>query len=260
MIKIADVLRPLHLLLLALVLSGCAAAQQQAGGINDPFESTNRRIHAFNKSLDLALIRPAANAYGEVVPEPLRKGLDNFAANLAQPRYIVNDLLQLRFEDALHNSVRLIVNSTIGLGGVWDAASAAGIEPRETDFGETLHVWGVKEGVYLELPFLGPSTGRDAVGTVVDLVIDPMNYILPDNKRLIPPALRLGAKLGSRYRFRSTIDSILHESADSYAQGRLLYLENRRFKLRGGAAADGNDDTQEQDELYDDLYQDLVPE
>ncbi len=257
MIKISQVLRPLHLLLLALVLSGCAAAQQP-GGINDPFESTNRRVHEFNKALDLALIRPAATAYGTVVPEPVRKGLDNFASNLSQPRYILNDLLQLKLKDALHNSVRLVVNTTIGLGGIWDAASAAGVEPRETDFGETLHVWGVGEGVYLELPFVGPSTGRDAVGSVVDLVIDPMNYILPENRRYIPPALRLGAKLGSRYRFRSTIDSLLHESADSYLQGRLLYLENRRFKLRGGDSAPTTNEGEQ--DLYDDLYQDLVPE
>ncbi len=243
--------RGVRFLLLAVVLAGCAGPET-AGGTYDPFERQNRAVHAFNREVDRALLRPSADAYGTLLPEPVRQGVGNFAANLSLPGTVLNDLLQLNIEDALHNSVRFLVNSTIGLGGLLDPAQASGLAARNSDFGETLHVWGAGEGAYLELPFVGPSTTRDALGMVVDVIIDPLNLLLAAEQRLFVPAVGVASKLGDRYRFRSTIDSVLYESADSYAQARLLYLENRRFELGRSAAED--------EYMHEGLYDELIPE
>lgn len=232
------------------MLLACASPDVTSG-IFDPYENQNRSIHEFNRQVDKALLRPASGAYGGVLPEPVRIGVSNFAGNLSIPGAILNDLLQLNLEDALHNTVRFAVNTTIGLGGVLDPATAAGVPPRNSDFGETMHVWGFKEGAYLEVPFVGPSTTRDTVGMVVDLFIDPVNTLLPAPERYVAPIASVASTVGDRYRFSSTIDSILYESADSYTQSRLLYLENRRFDL--GVESDA------ENELYEGLYDDLVP-
>ncbi len=249
MLPFGKVIRLTVQVVLVGALMGCAGPQV-ASGIYDPYEAQNRRTHEFNRQIDKALLKPVSGAYGKTLPEPVRIGVGNFASNLSLPGAVLNDLLQLNIEDALHNTVRFVVNSTIGLGGILDPAMAGGVEARDTDFGETLHVWGVSEGAYVELPFAGPSTSRDALGLLVDVVIDPVNKLLPRSRRYIVPVASLAAKVGDRYRFRSTVDSILYESADSYAQARLLYLENRRFELGVSAPAE--------DDLYEGLYDDLT--
>jgi phospholipid-binding lipoprotein MlaA len=230
-------------------LMACAGPDV-ANGIYDPNESQNRGFHAFNLAVDTAVLRPASKAYGGTLPEPVRIGVGNFAGNLSLPGAVVNDLLQLNIKDAVHNSVRFLMNSTIGLGGILDPAMSAGIEPRDSDFGETMYVWGFKEGAYIELPFVGPSTTRDAVGMVVDLFLDPVNRLVPANQRIVLPLTALAAKVGDRYRFSNTVDSVLYDSTDGYAQSRLLYLENRRFQLGIEAVV--------QDDLYEGLYNDLL--
>ena len=111
-----------------------------------------------------------------------------------------------------------------------------GLPARESDFGQTLHVWGVDEGAYLELPFLGPSTQRDATGDVVDFVLNPLRYAELDEARAAITAAQVGEGLGDRYRLSVVIDEVLYQSADSYAQTRSLYLQNRRFELGEDAA------------------------
>ena len=121
----------------------------------------------------------------------------------------------------------------MGLGGVLDPAGADFALPEiDTDFGETLHVWGVPEGAYLELPVLGPSTERDLAGMIVNTLIDPVDNWLNRDQRTAKLAARVASKAGDRAQFGSTVDSVLHESADSYAQTRLLYLQHRRFELK----------------------------
>ncbi|MEY4306178.1 MAG: hypothetical protein RIT52_2353, partial [Pseudomonadota bacterium] len=112
----------------------------------------------------------------------------------------------------------------------FDLATAAGMPENDTDFGETLHVWGVGEGAYLEVPFMGPSTTRDLAGSVIDLAIDPLNH-LNRTQVLGVAGIKLASKIGDRGRYSELVDSILYESADSYAQARLLYLQNRRHQL-----------------------------
>lgn len=224
-------------------LAGCAGAPGP-DGINDPYEATNRKVHAFNRGVDRALVGPAAEGYGSVVPEPVQRVVGNVADTLDLPGDIANNLLQLRIADAGQNSLRLTMNLIFGIGGLFDFSTAIGLPGKPTDFGETLHVWGVGEGVYVELPFAGPSTARDAAGMAVDVVLNPVRLALPDKEATAATVLKLFSRLGDRNRYSDTIDSILYESADSYAQGRLLYLQNRRFELgqETGAAEGAGDE------------------
>lgn len=212
-----------------------------ATGIDDPNEAANRRMHEFNLGFDKAFFGPASNAYGTAIPEPVRDRVHDFAANTSLPSLIVNDLLQGAIEDAAHNSVRFLFNITIGLGGLFDPASGIGLEERSTDFGETLHVWGIPEGKYVVLPFFGPSNQRDATGTLVDFFTNPLSYHLPTPEGYYPSAAGIVARFGDRYTYGATVDDLLYESEDGYSTTRLFYLDNRRFNLSGESL----------DELYD---------
>lgn len=224
-------------LVIALTALSACAGQPSGDSINDPFEPTNRKVHAFNKGLDRTLVGPASKGYG-IVPQPVKRAVSNVADTLDLPGDIANNLLQLRLFAAAENTLRLGVNLTFGLAGTIDVSSELGLQGKPTDFGETLHVWGAGEGPYLELPFAGPSTARDTVGMAVDIALNPVRLALPKKEANAATALKLFSRLGDRDRFSETVDSLLYDSADSYAQARLLYLQNRRFQLgKGGAAA-----------------------
>lgn len=216
-------------MLLAVILLSACSVPEEPVEIHDPYEQTNRRIHAFNKGLDSAIVRPTSRVYGVVLPQPVRRGVSNFANYIDTPRFIVNDLAQGNVQDAGHNFARFVLN-TFGLG-VLDIAGSTGVESRRTGFGETLFVWGTPEGAYIELPVLGPSNERDAVGQIVDFVSNPISGVIDASEEWIPPTSNVMDRVGQRYEFGSTIDSLLYESADSYAQNRNLYLQNRRFAL-----------------------------
>jgi len=220
-------------LLAALALLTACVQPPRPDGINDPFEPRNRRVHEFNKALDSGLVKPTSKAYDSITPDPVVRGVDNFAANLALPGMIANNLLQLELADAFVNLARFAMNSTIGLAGVFDVATQNGLTEQTTDFGETLFVWGVPEGRYVELPFFGASTERDTAGLVVDFVLDPSRLLLPRGQRWLGPTAYVLNRLGDRSRYSDLVESIFYESADSYAQARLLYLQNRRKELYG---------------------------
>jgi phospholipid-binding lipoprotein MlaA len=220
------------------VLTACAAPAPLPLPQSDVHEAANRRVHALNQSIDKALIGPVARGASPLFNSPLGVGLNNVAGNLSMPAAILNKTLQGRFEDAVHNTWRLAINTTIGLGGLLDPASAMGLTERDTDFGATLHTWGAGEGAYLVLPVVGPTTERDALGQVVDIVIDPLGTVLKKPESTWARGIKFGSKLSDRARFGDTVDSILHESADSYAQFRLLYLQSRRFELGQEVADD----------------------
>ena len=227
--------------LFLVALLGVTACSRPDGSVevHDPFETQNRLTHQTNKDLDRALVRPTSNTYGRIIPAPAQEGVANFASNIDTPRHIMNDILQGQGEDAGHNFFRFLVNTTIGLAGLFDPASSMGLEARPSDFGETLYTWGVPEGSYQELPVIGPSTERHTVGRVVDFVSSPIASAFGSGQQWIPPTSSVLAGLGYRYQVSSTIDAILYDSADSYAQGRSLYLQNRRFRL--GAETDDFD-------------------
>ena len=237
----------------ALMLSACSAPQ--SGGINDPFEETNRRWHDTNVALDRALVGPVGKAYG-VVPDDLRQGVSNMSDTLSLPGMVINDVLQLRFGDALHNSARFVVNATMGIGGFFDPASSAGLPERESDFGETLARWGVGEGAYVVLPVMGPSTERDALGLVVDVMLDPLGPLLDPSQTRVRSVLKVGELADDRARYSDLYESVLYESADSYAQMRLTYLDNRRFTLGQGATQTTGEDTSGAAyDIYEDFYE-----
>ncbi|WP_245759567.1 MlaA family lipoprotein [Poseidonocella sedimentorum] len=226
---------------LALV-AGCALPEAPApAGIEDPFEERNRRVHAANKGIDRAVLRPVARAYGAVVPGVAQTGLRNVANTLDLPGTVVNNLLQLDLPSAARNSARFTINATLGIGGLFDPAGEMGLAEADTDFGETLHVWGVPEGAYVELPVFGPSNKRDALGTVVDIVLNPLGPMLSDETRRVVTAIEVGEVVDTRNRYAVMIDGVLYESADSYAQSRLLYLQNRRFTLHTDIATPDED-------------------
>jgi len=175
-------------------------------------------------------LRPAGQV-ATVVPEEITTPVANFADNVGLPGMIANGLLQADIGGAGTNTMRFLLNTTIGIGGLFDPAGAIGLTEESTDFGESLAVWGVPEGAYVELPVFGPSTERDAVGTIVDLVFDPLQSVGTPAQLKYGTGTRVAGLAISRGTFMDTFDSVLYESADSYAQARLVYLQNRRFEL-----------------------------
>lgn len=241
----------------ALALAACSVPETPTD-VHDPYEKANRVSHAFNKGADRVFFRPASQVYGAVLPGPVRTSLSNAADNLDTPRSVVNDIFQGQGEDAIHNSFRFLLNTTVGLFGLFDPASAFGLEARDTGFGDTLAVWGVREGAYLELPLFGPSNERDAAGQVVDILTNPVTWIFADEADEIAATTSFPSVLNSRYIYADTVDGILYDSADSYAQLRLFYLESRRFELAGQTPA-GNAFAPYED-LYDEVYEGLYDE
>lgn len=227
------------------VLAGCSAP---AGQIYDPAEPLNRQFHAVNIGLDKAVLRPIATATVRPGGGPVSQGVLNFASNLSGPSTVLNNLLQLRLGQAVENTLKFAINTTIGIGGLFDPAKAMGLNGRDSDFGETLHVWGFGEGAYLEPPVIGPTTARDLSGLVVDIAINPLQLWLPAPESYVGTVAGAASKVIYRGRFVQTVDSVLYESADSYAQARILYLQNRRFELGQKTASDDMIDP------YEDFY------
>lgn len=224
---------PLRVLFFCLV-AALAACSSVPADDTDPLEPANRKVHGFNKGLDAHVIGPVADIAGDDDGEP--NGaliiLANVGDNLSLPGKMLNHSLQGRPDKVAHNGARFAINSTLGVAGIMDPAGQEfELYEEDTDFGETLHVWGVGEGPYLELPVLGPSTTRHAAGRVVDWAIDPMGRVLNQDQAKAARLIRLASKAGDRARFGDTVDSVLHESADSYTQARLLYLQHRRYEL-----------------------------
>ncbi len=235
------------------VLSACASQPQDAasrGEVFDPYEKANRGIHKFNLGVDRFLFRPASKGYVKVVPDPMVTSFNNFAENITLPGQAVDYLLQGNVKQSGNALLRFVINSTVGGFGLSKPADELDLPPVDTDFGETLYVWGFGEGAYVELPFYGPSTTRDAVGVVVNLFTNPVDLAPTrpvDNLGLYAEVVR---RMGDRGRYSDTVDSILYESADSYAQARLIYLQNRRFEL-------ARDDEDTYLGLYSDPYADI---
>ena len=232
--------------LVAGMLAACTPAPTPTG-FDDPNEAQNREVHAVNRSLDRRVLRPVSAAYGTSAPGPARKALSNFSENLSLPGVVVNNLLQFRIEEAGANTFRFLLNTTFGFGGLMDVATEAGIAEDSSDFGETLYVWGVGEGKYVELPLLGPSTSRAVAGRFVDLAINPLNLVSETGLRVAGGVSGGFARVDDRFTFGDLVDQVLYESADSYAQARLLYLQNRRFQLSGETQLDDFDP-------YEDIY------
>ena len=247
--------RPLFVsaaLALLCALSACATPEggsSVGADPSDPYEATNRKIHAFNLAVDQTLFGPAAKGYSGFIPDPIENSFNSFADNLTAPADTVNFLFQGNFEEAGISLARFLLNSTVGFAGLADPATEFGIPHADTDFGETLYVWGVPEGAYVELPFYGPSNQRDAVGVLTDFFTNPISFAPQRPLQNIGTYSGLLERLSDRGKYADTIDSILYQSADSYAVAKVIFQQNRRFELEGSSGGSYVDP-------YDDPYGD----
>jgi phospholipid-binding lipoprotein MlaA len=225
----------LSVFLLAVVAGGCAStATTSSPDENDPYESFNRKMFALNEKLDKNFALPVSKAYAKVLPEPARDGVHNVLMNLNSPVTLANDILQGNFAHAGATFGRLIVNTTVGLGGLIDVGTPMGMPYHEEDFGETLALYGVGEGPYLVLPLFGPSNPRDAAGRVVDVGFDPLTYIGFHNKGWWVGGRQVLGLVDERSRNIDTMDQLRRTSVDLYATLRSLYRQHRNAEIRGG--------------------------
>lgn len=227
----ALVVRKLVAFLIALGAVGCATVPS---GQNDPYEPTNRKIFALNESLDRNVMLPLAKFYTRAVPGFARDGIHNFIANLDVPVTFANDVLQGEANRAADSFGRFVFNSSVGVGGLIDVAGKAGVEEHESDFGETLGVYGVGEGPYLVLPMLGPSNPRDAAGRAVDIVLDPSTWITWRSDVFYKIGRDATKILDERARNIETIAEIERSSVDVYATERSLYRQHREAEINHG--------------------------
>lgn len=223
-------------LLAASFLCGCSTPSAQSLADNDPWEKTNRDIFAFDVWVQHNIARPVGKGYRAVLPEPARDGIHNLVTNLHSPIVLANDVLQ-GDRKALDTFGRLVINTTIGIGGLIDVAGKLGIPGHDNDFGITLGQNGVAEGSYLVLPIFGPLPPRDLVGTGVDSFFDPLTWARFDNKATWLFA-RTGLKtLDVADRQQEQFDTIERTSIDLYATTRNLYRQSRNAKIKGEKAA-----------------------
>jgi phospholipid-binding lipoprotein MlaA len=215
-------------LLACLVLAGCASPGQRVK--SDPLEPMNRGVFRFNDALDRAALKPTAKAYVKVTPGWFRTGVGNFFTNLAGPTTIVNQVLQGKLVAAGQDTLRLLINTTLGWGGVLDVASGARLPQHEEDSGQTLGRWGVPPGPYLVLPLVGPATLRDAPARIADEFTRPLHWYNRDNVRWGSLGLSL---LDTRARLLP-LDKTLDDAYDRYAFIRNAFLQRRQYLVYDG--------------------------
>lgn len=207
-------------------------------GTYDPWEGYNRRMHRFNNAVDRSIAKPLARGYVKVVPRPLRLGVSNFFNNLGQPLTMVNSLLQGKPKQAGQSLGRFLLNSTIGIGGIFDPASRANLPQKSEDFGQTLGVWGWKRSRYFELPLFGPRTVRDVFGMAGDAPLSPLRGIEADRVRIPLQGLQL---VDMRSQLLST-DSLREGAEDDYTLVRDAWSQRRDYQIFGDRRSDeGND-------------------
>ncbi|MDH3748881.1 MAG: VacJ family lipoprotein [Gammaproteobacteria bacterium] len=230
-----------HLLpLIAVLLCACASSESRVD--YDPLEPLNRAVYKFNDVLDRAILKPVAKGYKFVVPSVMRKGVTNFSFNLRTPRSAINNFLQGKPRRGFDDIARFLVNSTFGIGGLIDIASARGFEQYDEDFGQTFAVWGVPQGPYVVLPLLGPRTMRHAVAVPFNYASDPLFYY---ENASVRDKLWVLRTINLRSRLLKA-EELIGESKDRYITIRESYLQNRNYDIHDG-------DPPEDDDFYDDF-------
>jgi phospholipid-binding lipoprotein MlaA len=231
----------LSALALSLALGACSTPSPESVAQNDPWEKTNRDIFDFDVRLDHAVARPIAKGYRAAVPEPVRDGIHNALSNLNSPVVLANDVLQGDGDKAVDTAGRIVINSTVGLGGLIDVASKIGIPGHDNDFGITLGKNNIAEGSYLVLPFAGPLPPRDLLGVAVDQAFDPLTYVRFHGKDTWM-VVRFGIGiLDARTSTLDAVETIERSSIDFYATTRNLYRQSRNAKINGGKTSATDD-------------------
>lgn len=246
---------------LLLLMTGCASTSDEsetaqsnvANDPRDPLEQYNRPIFEFNwKVLDANILKPAAQGY-QNLPQPVRNGLINAAENLDEPVNLVNNILQFKIKDASVTTGRFLINSTIGLLGLFDVAGEIGLKHKEEDFAQTLGVWGSDQGAYLMVPVMGPSTVKDLSGDVVDATAFSFNMLsLPQS--LIKLTIKT---LDTRVELMDQ-EQLLNDAIDPYSFTKEAYLQRQEFKQYDGnvPSKDIDDEYGDLDEFEDDYDED----
>ena len=227
------IIRPILALVLACGLAACSTPSAESLAQNDPWEAANRDTFAFNMWVERNVAKPVVETYREVVPQPARDGLHNAVTNLHAPIVLANDVLQGHPKKAVQTVARVVINSTIGIGGLFDVASRIGIPWHDNDFGITLGVAGTAEGSYLMLPLLGPKPPRDLLGMGVDGVFDPFTWSRFPGRHELLTARSGTSILDTADRTLDQIDEIERSSIDFYASTRSLYRQSRAAQIRG---------------------------
>lgn len=217
---------------LLLNLIGCAAPPAKKDP-RDPWERMNRTTYKFNSQVDKAVLRPVARGYQNVTPQFVRTGVSNFVDNLGYPIVMVNDLLQARFKLFARDTGRFLMNTTLGIGGLLDPATQAGLQKNENDFGLTFGHWGIGKGPYFVIPLLGPSDVRDGLGRIPAAYFSPQNYV--DNT-WVQYSIWGIALIDTRYRLLPT-DATVASAYDPYLFVKNAYLQRRDFLLNKGSSA-----------------------
>ena len=223
--KVASI--SLTAVLMAAALSGCAGMYTKDGAPNDPFESVNRKVFAFNDTLDHYALKPIAQGYDAITPQPVQDGVSNFFGNLGEVGNIANGVLQGNPKIVSISLSRFIINTTLGLGGILDPATQLGIASRHEDVGKTLAAWGVRSGPFLMLPILGPSTLRDTAGKPGDWYLSPTRHIHDDY-------VRWGLYGVNMVNWRASLlaqEKLLQ--GDRYTLLRDAWMQRRQFEIDG---------------------------
>ena len=223
-------LRAAAAVLIALLAAGCASTPGRTTP-DDRWEGFNRGVYKFNDAVDRAALKPVAKGYRKITPHWMRVGIGNFLGNLEYPATVVNQFLQGKLKMGLRDTGRFLLNSTLGLAGLFDVATPVGLEANDEDLGQTLAVWGVGSGPFVNLPFFGPSTLRDAPTRMVDFFFDPITYIDA------PWEAVWGERVLDVIHSRSEIlplDATLQRTYDPYAFIRDSWLQHREFDIFDG--------------------------
>ena len=247
--------RPLTILvcLLCLAVTGCAGngvqAEDSESAAYDPFESFNRKMYDLNTSIDKVTTKPLAKAYKRFVPSPVRRGFANVFANFTAPSSALNNFLQGKPKRGFNELGRFLFNSTLGIAGIFDVATAGGMERYDENFAQTLAVWGVPEGPYLVLPMLGPHSLLDATAIPVDYYSDINTHL----ESGVKDKLYLFRLVDARARLM-TAENFLDKSNDPYLALREAYLQNREFEIYDGEPPEDPDFLE--DEMFEDFFED----
>lgn len=218
-----------------LALSACATSPSEPTptAVYDPFEDWNRGVYAFNDGVDRAVLEPVAKGYRAVTNEPVRQGVSNFLSNLGQPVVFANTVLQGKPFAAFDTVTRFALNTTVGIGGIFDPATALEVPRHREDFGQTLGVWGVPSGPYLVLPFLGSSNLRDVTAFPVDAALNPINYATFDGDTEFRIATGVMGVISVRENLIEAVE-VLRDQPEPYVALRRNYTQQRDAAIRDG--------------------------
>jgi phospholipid-binding lipoprotein MlaA len=228
--------------LAATLLAGCQSAPDPTSLDWDPNRNFNKASHQVNVTVDRVAYGPVARAYGNTVPPLVRRGITNVRDNWRLPGHAVQYALQANGLEVAKSTTRFAVNTIFGLGGVLDVAKDMDLPYEDTGFNETFYKLGVPEGGYLEIPLGGPGTERDWTAWGLDLFVDPVNWVLP--QEALRGLLVVGGLdiVNQRYEMDSVVEALMHQATDSYDATRIAYLQSMRAALAGGTSVDSLED------------------